>query len=390
MMNKVTFNQMMEYLREIEEESLDFLKSIVNTDSYSKNKTGIDNVAHLICKKLENEKIEFETIENENFGNHIIARIHSNTKGGKILLIGHQDTAHPTGTTKKLPFSKEGNLLRGPGISDMKSGLVYMIYASSALKKFFPEDIADIELLFTPDEEIGSPISKNVIKQCAKDAVAVFNLEPARPDGTIVTSRKGSAHLEIEIKGRAAHSGAFIKDGISANDELAVKMVEIKKLSHVENGVTINFGTIKGGVGNNIVSPIANASIHCSFWKINDFHKLYQNIKKIVDHSYIEGTQGTLSGEIGMYPMEENENNQKLYNIVQEAAKTLNLNIIGKTTMGAADSGLTSSMDIPTICGMGPVGGNWHRGDEYMKLDTYLPRLKLFATSLLLCSYSIK
>ncbi|MBD1221237.1 M20 family metallopeptidase [Virgibacillus halodenitrificans] len=374
------------YIEETKEEALDFLEKLVEIDSYSHDKEGVSRVSYLIKDKLEAQNISCEIHTNEVYGTYLVATLKGN-KEGKILLVGHQDTAHPTGTTNQFPFQNDGDLLKGPGVSDMKSGLVYMVYVLLAFKKCKPKEMCDIELLFTPDEEIGSPVSKDVIKQRAESAIAAFVLEPGRPDGTIVTSRKGSAHLKIEIEGKAAHSGAFIEKGISANDELALKMIEIKKLVDHEKDLTINFGVIKGGVSNNIVSPHATATIHCAFWNTNDFNEVYNKIVGIVEHSFIKGTKSQVSGEIGMLPMENTEKNNELYeNIVLKAAKDLELNIVGAPTKGASEAGFTSSIGTPTICGMGPVGGNWHTENEYLEINSFLPRMKLLATSLLYCA----
>lgn len=371
------------YLEDNIDDALLFLEKLVNVDSYSHNKKGVNQVSYLIKEKLKSEDIDCEIIENEHFGNHLTAKIKGNKKG-KVLLIGHQDTAHPTGTTGHFRFDNDGELLTGPGASDMKSGLVYMIYTLFAFKKANVEEMYDIELLFTPDEEVGSPISRKLIEKLAKNAAVVYVLEPGRPNGSIVTSRKGSAHLKIEVKGKAAHSGAFIEDGISANDELANKMIQIKKLTDKKKDLTINFGLVNGGVSNNIVSPQATATIHCAFWKEDDFQKLYAEIQKIVDHSFIPGTKSTLSGNISMLPMENNEKNNELYEqIVLKAAEDLNLDIVGLPTKGASEAGFTSSIGVPTICGMGPVGGNWHTEDEYLELHSFLPRMKLLGTSIL-------
>ncbi|KAB7707088.1 M20/M25/M40 family metallo-hydrolase [Bacillus aerolatus] len=371
------------YLDSQKENALRFLEEIVNIDSFSYDKDGVNRVGAVIRKRLEDSGIPYEIRENGEFGDHIIAVI-KGKKQGKILLMGHQDTPHPPGTTLQRPFKIEGNLLRGPGVSDMKAGLVSMINAAIALQEFAYEEMCDIELLFTPEEEIGSPISRNVIAERAKDALAVFNLEAARPDGSIVTSRKGSAHMKIEIEGRAAHAGAFIEDGISANDELALKMVKIKQLMDDKKGTTVNFGKIEGGISNNMVSPYAVATIHSAFWSEEDFNELYDQIKEIVATPYIPGTKSKLTGGIGIQPMEKHEGVSKMYNVVQKAAEVLNLTITEQRTKGAADAGFTASLGVPTICGMGPVGGNWHAVDEYMELDTFIPRMKLLANSILL------
>lgn len=371
------------YLENIEEEILELLKEIVNIDSHSNDKSGVDTVAAVIKNKLEENNIPNEILANEDLGNHIIATVKGN-KEGKILLMGHMDTVYPSGTVSKRPFENDGKLLRGPGVSDMKSGLVTMLGAAMALKEVAGSDICDIELLFTPDEEIGSPISRAVIEERSKNALAVFNLEAGRPDGSIVTARKGSAHLKIEIEGKAAHSGAFIEQGISANDELALKMTEIKKLMNEEKGITINFGKVKGGISNNVVSPFAAATIHIGFWTLEDFLETQSKIRSIVDTAYISGTKSILSGDISMLPMEKHDGVAKLYEIVQMAAKELNIAITEQRTKGAADAGFASSLGVPTICGMGPVGGNWHSEDEYLELESFLPRMKLLANSILI------
>lgn len=380
--------QINKYLEDHYEEALEFLEKLVQIDSYSHDKEGVNKVSSLIREKLKEEGVPYEVIENERYGNHLIAKLKGNLRGNlnrKVLLIGHKDTAHPTGTLKEFPFANNGTHLTGPGVSDMKSGLVYMIYTLLAFKATNFDKLFDIELLFTPDEEIGSPISRKIIEEIAEDASVAFVLEPSRPDGSIVSARKGSAHLKIEVIGKAAHSGAFIEDGISANDELAQKMIQIKKLADEEKDLTINFGVIEGGISNNIVAPHATATIHCAFWKEKDFYDAYEKIQEIVNQSFIPGTKSKLSGSIGMLPMENNEKNTELYkHVVMKAANDLQLeNIVSLPTKGASEAGFTSSKGVPTICGMGPIGGKWHTKGEYMELNSFLPRMKLLGTSML-------
>lgn len=370
------------FLAQRHESAIHFLKELVNTDSASQVKHSVDEVGELIRQRLTEEHIPYDVRHSADYGDTIIAKV-TGKRPGKILLMGHMDTAFPLGTAKERPFSQEDNLLRGPGVSDMKSGLVTMMEAVAALKALANDEICDIELLFTPDEEIGSPQSRTVIQELATDALAVFNLEPGRPDGSIVTARKGSAHLKIHVEGKAAHSGAFIENGISANDELALKMVEIKKLMDIEKGITVNFGKIEGGIGNNVVSPSATATIHLAFWTVDQYEQTVNEIQKIVDQSFVSGSKSTLSGKIGMLPMEKHAGVQLLFQAVQQAGEKIGYQVTEQRTKGAADAGFTASLGIPTICGMGPVGGNWHGIDEYMEVDTFGPRTLLLAMSIL-------
>lgn len=375
-------NKITRYIKERQPSAIHFLEKLVNTDSSASDKQSVDRVGQLIRQRLDEDGIKYEIKHHENYGDTIIATVNGRRRG-KILLMGHMDTAFPVGTADERPYAKDNNMLRGPGVSDMKSGLVTMMEAAATLKDLAEEDICDIELLFTSDEEIGSPNSRSIIEERAANALAVFNLEPGRPDGSVVTARKGSAHLRIDVVGKAAHSGAFIENGISANDELARKMIEIKKLMDIEKGITINFGKIQGGIGNNVVSPSASATIHLAFWTVNQYKQTVEQIRKIVDHSYIDGSKSTLSGDIGMLPMEKHSGVEKLFNAVTCAGNELGMTVTEQRTKGAADAGFTASLGIPTICGMGPVGGNWHGIDEYMELDTFEPRTSLLVHSIL-------
>lgn len=366
------------------EEGLKLLEQLVNIDSPSRNKKCVDEVGKVICDYFDQYGIDHQIVPNENYGDFIIATIKKD-KPGKILLLGHRDTVFPIGTAKQRPFKIEGGRAYGPGVSDMKSGIVSSILASLTLKELGVE-MSDIEILITPDEEIGSPSSRKMIEERAKDAIAVFNLEPGRPDGSVVTARRGSAHLTFHIQGRAAHAGVNIEQGISAIEELGHKIISLQELTDFDKGITVNVGVVEGGVNTNVVAPEASGKIHIGFWTIDDFNYVYNKIKTIFETSYVQGTKSELKGGISFLPMEKNDGVQKLYRIVQRAASGLDLIISEQHTNGASDAGFPSSLGIPTICGMGPVGGNWHSENEYMEVNTFLPRIKLLAHSMVLAS----
>lgn len=371
------------YIDAHKKEALSVLEDIVNIESYTKDSEGVNKVNKRLREWLDKLGFTTKIIENDQYGNHLIANIDGTAKNGKVLLMGHMDTAHPTGTLEKFPLTKTEKTWHGPGLSDMKSGNVSMILAAKALYETHKNEISKIEILLTPDEEEGSPISRNIIPEYARDSKAVFNLEAGRPDGTVVNKRKGSAHLSLEILGKASHSGAFYEDGISANDELARKMIEIKQLESKEKDLTINFGVIKGGQSNNIVSPFSSATLHLAFWETEDFDEVFEDIKNIVDTPYIEGTRAKLSGKIGILPMSETENVKKLLKIYLQTAEELGVHIESKPTKGASDAGFAAEEGVPVICGVGPVGGKWHTSDEYMEINTFSERTNVLAHSIL-------
>lgn len=371
------------YILKHKENALNILEDIVNIESYTKDIEGVNKVNQRLRDWLDTLGFTTKIIENDKYGNHLVANIKGTADNGKILLMGHMDTAHPTGTLEKFPFTTKEKTWHGPGLSDMKSGDVSMILAAKTLYETNRNQISEIEILLTPDEEEGSPISRNIIPEYAKSAKAVFNLEAGRPDGTVVNKRKGSAHLVIEIIGKAAHSGAFYEDGISANDELAKKMIEIKQLENKGKDLTINFGVIKGGQSNNIVSPFASATLHLAFWETEDFEEVFKAIQKVVDTSYVEGTKAKLVGEIGILPMSETEGVKKLVKIYLETAEELGVNIESKATKGASDAGFAAEKGVPVICGVGPVGGKWHTVEEYMVIDTFVERTSVLTHAIL-------
>jgi glutamate carboxypeptidase len=369
-----------EFIARHHNEIFERLKIMVNIDSYSHDREGVNRIGTKMKEFLDGFGIPHVTRPQDKYGDHIIATLKGN-KPGKILLMGHMDTVFPPGEVLKRPFTEDDTYVYGPGVSDMQAGLISILYATAAIKQS-GIDMCDMEILFTPDEEIGSPSSRSIIEERAKDAMAVFNLEPGRPDGSVVTSRKGSAHLKFHIQGKAAHSGLFIEQGISAIEELGYKIVELRKLMDLERGITINVGLVSGGVNTNVVAPEATGTIHFGFWTVKDYEETMERIRNIIHTSYVAGTKNTLSGSLSFLPMERHEGVDQMFEMVKAVAATLNIELTELAAKGASDAGFTASLGKPTICGMGPVGGKWHNLDEYMIKDTCIPRIQLLAISI--------
>lgn len=369
-------------IEKMKEEGLQFLEDLVNTDSPSRDREAVNRAGDVICKFFKKHQITYRIQKNEdpNLGDFIIATI-PGVKKDKILLLGHRDTVYPVGTVAKNPFTIKGDRAYGPGVSDMKPGIVTSILAAIALKKLEINQ-GEIEILITPDEEIGSPSSRKVIEDHAKEAVAVFNLEPGRPDGSIVTTRRGSAHLAFEITGVAAHSGTEIEKGISAIEELGHKIIALQQLTNIEQGVTVNVGMVQGGENTNVVAPGAFGRVHIGFQTIEQFDEVMEKAKTIFVNSKVEGTSGELKGHVSFLPMVKSEGVEEMYNIVKRHADELNIAITEHYARGAADAGFPASLGVPTICGMGPVGGYWHNENEYMEMDSFIPRTQLLAQSI--------
>ena len=238
---------------------LSLLEEIVNIDGGSYDKDGVDAVGVRLRAFLEEQGIACEIIANENFGDALRATV-GGPSNSAIMLMGHRDTVFPKGEPTRRPFKIENGNAYGPGVADMKAGLVMNAFVLAAFQKFGGAP-APLVGLFTSDEEIGSPACRPIIEAEARRARAVFNSEPGRPSGNVVTGRKGGVFMKMEITGKAAHSGGNFSDGISAIEELARKTIALHALTDLTRGTTVNVGLVSGGQTVNTVAPWAKCEI---------------------------------------------------------------------------------------------------------------------------------
>src|SRR5580698_10869581 len=240
------------------------LREMVDLDSGSYNKPGIDAVGAAVRRFLTSQGIETTTIAQQKHGDCLRAAIPwdgpQGNAGGNIVLMGHRDTVFPDGEAARRPFTITDGIAYGPGVADMKAGLVMNCFILAAFAKFGGAS-APLLGLFTGDEEIGSPEGRPVIEAEARRARVVFNSEPGRVSGNVVTGRKGGVFMAFRITGKAAHSGGAFTDGISAIEELARKIQAIHALTDLERGITLNVGLVSGGQSVNTVAPWAEGQI---------------------------------------------------------------------------------------------------------------------------------
>ena len=234
--------QITEWIASQKQSMIDLLRDVVNIDSGSYDKPGVDAVGSRFQQHFAAHGIEAWREPHDVFGDAIhalVAKPGSNEK--PVLLMGHRDTVFPKGEVARRPFTIEGSRAYGPGVADMKGGLVINAFVAAAFHKFGSAP-CPIKVLITADEEIGSPSSRPVIEREGRAARAVYNSEPGRPTGNVITGRKGGVFMRVEIAGKAAHSGNNFGDGISAIGELAHKIVQIHALTDMAKGITLNVG----------------------------------------------------------------------------------------------------------------------------------------------------
>ena len=255
---------------------------------------------------LEAAGIACEMFAHDRFGGCMAARLPGSGNGGgggggnrPIVLLGHCDTVFPDGTAARRPFRIDGDRAFGPGVADMKAGLVMNSFVLAALRRFGAP--CPLVGLYTADEEIASPSSRPVIEAEAKDARAVFNAEPGRPSGNLVSRRKGAAFIELEVTGRAAHSGAAHADGVSAIEAMARKIQRLHKLTDYDLGTTVNVGLIQGGQSVNTVAPRATAGIDVRFPTLNIMEKILGEVREILNYREMPGSESRILRE-GEFP----------------------------------------------------------------------------------------
>jgi glutamate carboxypeptidase len=372
-----------DWLAAQQEAMLAMLAEVVNIDSGSYDKSGVDAVGSRFMRFFEEEGL-LATIEpNEQFGNAIHIQLdHKPSNERPIVLMGHRDTVFPKGEVARRSFRVEGGRAYGPGVVDMKGGLVLNAFVLAAFKRFggAPAPLAG---LITADEEIASPSSRPIIERVGRAARCVFNSEPGRPSGNVVTSRKGGIFLIFEVTGRAAHSGGNFEKGISAIGELAHKIVALHKLTDLKRGITVNVGLVQGGQSVNTTAPSAEGQIDLRYVKGEQRQQMLAAVQEIIDTATVPGTTAKLAIKGEFLAVTSTPEADALFQCYQAAASDAGLRVKGEFSGGCADSGFTAGVGCPTLCGVGPVGGNAHTTDEYLEIDTLVPRAQAMALAIL-------
>lgn len=360
---------------------LALLEELVNTDSGSYDKAGVDAVGRHIRGFLDGHGVAYDTIAHDRFGDALRASVGGGSNSS-VLLLGHRDTVFPSGEAGRRRFRIEDGRAYGPGVADMKAGVVMNAFVLAAFQKFGGAP-APLVGLFTGDEEIGSPSSRPVIEAEARRARAVFNAEPGRANGAVVTGRKGCAFMRCEVTGKAAHSGLNYGDGISAIEELARKIIALHALTDIPRGITVNVGLVRGGQTVNTVAPSAGCEIDLRFSTQAERAAAMAQIERIVATSHVAGTHARLELFGEFLPMVESAEGKRLFEHYAACAGEIGIAAPSEVTGGSADSGFAASVGAPTLCGTGPIGGRAHTPEEYLELDSMVPRAQALALAVL-------
>ena len=376
--------EVLEWISSRQDDMVSLLSILVNVDSGSYDKQGVDAVGMLISRFFADHGIRTATHPLQQFGDTLLAGTAAVRRDGErhnILLMGHRDTVFGKGEASRRPFHIAGDRAYGPGVADMKAGLVMNAFILAAFQKFAPN--VPVVVMMTGDEEIGSQASLVHIREEACFARAVFNAEPARPTGNFVSGRKGGFTYRFEIGGKAAHAGVNFTEGVSAIGELAHKITALHARADVENGITLNVGLVSGGSSTNTVAAKASGEVDVRFVDGKQRGRLIADIEAILARSTVPGAITTFERQSESLPLAPTPENTALSTLYREAAASLGFDVSGEYTGGCADSGIASSAGAPTVCATGPVGGKAHTEDEYILVETLSQRASIVAKSII-------
>ncbi|WP_162064518.1 M20 family metallopeptidase [Vibrio taketomensis] len=293
-----------------------------------------------------------------------------------VMLIGHMDTVFPVGTAAARPMTTDAEKAYGPGVSDMKSGLLNMVYAMRNLDQAVLDKLS-ICICMNPDEETGSTDSVEWIQSVAKTARNVLVAEAARADGSLVKARKGLAGYKLTFAGKAAHAGNDPQAGRSAITELANWILAINSMTNFESGTTLNVGVVNGGTGVNIVPDHATALVDVRFWNNDEYAEVDAKLNAMMAQPFVDGVSIEMERETYKPSMVASEKTHALMALVEESAQELDIAIGWQEVGGGSDANNTAILGVPTLDGLGPIGAGFHSDLEYLQLDSIEPRIRL-------------
>ena len=359
--------------------ALKLLEQFVNIDSGTFNARGLDAVGALAQQQLTAAGAQIATEAAAPALSRNIVATWTGTGKGRVLLVAHMDTVFADGAAAARPFRIDGKRAYGPGIMDDKGGIVIALHAMKLLRERGFRDYATVTLLLNTNEETGSHGSRALIEKLSRQHDVALNLEPGRAADGLVVARKGSGEITLDIQGKAAHAGVAPEAGRNAAMEAAHQVLQLSQLADSAKRTTVNFTVLKAGERSNVIPDHAHAQADVRVVVADEFDRVERDLARLSAQRLIPDTQVTASLRRGFPPMPPSATTDALAARAQaiygEIGRTLTLESSG----GAADASLTLAAGVPSIDGLGIVGGGIHTADEYAEVDSIAPRLYLLA-----------
>jgi glutamate carboxypeptidase len=372
-----------EVINQYQPTMLEVLEQVVNHESPSTDKPALDSYAQKMAVRFE--VLGAETILYSNPTNgaqlKVILPTPMTASEKPALLLCHYDTVWPLGTIDRQPFRIEGDKAYGPGIYDMKASHVVAEFALRGIIDLGLQLPRPVVILFTSDEEIGSPTSRDLIEEQALQAAYVLVLEPPTAEGALKTARKGVGDFTLQVKGRAAHAGSQPELGISAINELAHQIIYLQNLADLEQGTTINVGVVKGGTRSNVIAARAEAKIDLRVWTPQEADRIESALNNL--QSTTTGAELEVHGGLNRPPMVRSDGIVELFGGVQKVGEQLGLDLHEGSTGGGSDGNFTAALGVPTVDGLGIMGDGAHAVHEHIMISHLPMRTGLLAAILL-------
>jgi glutamate carboxypeptidase len=364
-------------LRAGEKDMLALIERLVNIDSGSFYKKGIDECSRIIGEELEALGFDVSRITEAGHGDHI--RAERSGKGSKrLFLSAHLDTVFPEGTAAKRPFRVQDGLAYGPGVGDIKGGIVQMLYALKALRDL-GLDAPPVTVFLTGDEETGSVRGRPHIEEIARESSWVIVMEPSSAPGSIAVRRWGLGSFYLTIHGRAAHVLKPDSDGVNACRELALKILTLESMSDPVKGVKISVNLVSGGRSRQVTAAEARADIDVRVRDSARMREVEDMVRHVAGTPVLPGIRIDLEGKLTRPPLEPNHETERLLKLASEVAGQIGMDLNPMEEYGGSDGCFTASLGVATLDGMGPLTYDMCGDEERIEISSLVPRTALMA-----------
>lgn len=347
------------------------LKELVNIDSGTSDREGVGRVGRILAGKYRELGLYVETFNNDTC---IRAKTHPENDFD-ILLVGHMDTVFPKGTVSRRPYHEDEKYAYGPGVADMKAGLIMILHLVRKLKETNPG--LRICIANDGDEETDSALSYEWLKELSGHTRCAYVFEPGRPGNGYIKARKGYLGIEVDFKGIAAHAGNAPEKGASAVKEMARWIMELTALQDFKIGTSVNPGIVSGGTSPNVIADHANVYFDVRVQKMSELAQIKEKVQELERNISVQGVTASVKYIGEMAPMSPSEETRQMIRHITEKAGKLHMDIQWFSVGGVSDANHLAGWGIPVICGCGPCGGNLHSDKEYLELFSLNDRLEL-------------
>jgi glutamate carboxypeptidase len=382
---KVTAKQLLRRLRARTAEMVAGLRRLVECESPSLEKAAADRCCGLLAKQWQGLGATLERLPQRERGDHLRIVWHPEKAAAaqvsrQVLVLGHYDTVYASGTLGKMPFLVKAGKAYGPGVFDMKAGIVQALFAFKVLRELKISPSKRVVFLWTSDEEIGSASSRRLLEAEALKSSAVFVLEPSfGAKGLLKTSRKGVGEAELIVHGRASHAGLAPQDGVNAIHELALQIARIEKWNDLKRGISVNADIVEGGTRPNVIADRARAVLDLRALSVLDMGQVEKRLRAL--RPIHKGAKLEIHGGFDRPPL-EGKASAALFARAQSIAADMGVDLGQCCAGGGSDGNLTAALGVPTLDGLGAVGDGAHSPDEYVVVGKMAERATLLAAML--------